>query len=182
MLHPYTSRYHGGAIDVAFLGAAEVDESGNVNVSNFGEGRAPGCGGFIDISQTAKKVVFLGTLVGGPTSVTLRGGKLTFHRQGGEVRQCLRREILWSSHSALSAARPAVPRNTSETYLISLLPPLTPLPAAAFVAAAAPSSSLHHAQLPSQGLLGWRALLYSRSNIFSVSHAQPGYSTPVGRH
>jgi propionate CoA-transferase len=72
---------------VAFLGAAEVDEAGNVNVSNFGEGLAPGCGGFIDISQTAKKVVFLGTLVGGRTGVTVRGGKLIIHRQGGEVRQ-----------------------------------------------------------------------------------------------
>lgn len=42
---------------MAFLGAAEVDQFGNVNVSNFGYNKSPGCGGFIDISQTAKKVM-----------------------------------------------------------------------------------------------------------------------------
>ena len=66
--------YHGRGVDIAFLGFAEVDRAGNVNVSRI-EAAIIGTGGFIDISQKARKVVFCGTLaVRGRFAVTEAGG------------------------------------------------------------------------------------------------------------
>lgn len=50
----------------------QADQLGNVNVSRFGSGRAPGCGGFIDISQTSRAVVYLGTFTSGGLKVQVR--------------------------------------------------------------------------------------------------------------
>lgn len=73
----------GGNLDAAVLGCAEVDEAGNVNVSNF-SGRHPGCGGFIDISQAAKRVMFAGTFTNGGLEVSTEDGRLRIDQEGRE--------------------------------------------------------------------------------------------------
>jgi propionate CoA-transferase len=73
--------YHGGGLDLGFLGMGEADEHGNVNVSKLGN-RITGSGGFIDISQNAKAMVFCGTFTNGDIELDVEDGRISILKDG----------------------------------------------------------------------------------------------------
>lgn len=93
--------YSGGGLDIAFLGFGQIDAVGNVNASKLG-GVPVGPGGFIDIAQNARKVVFCGTFDAKGSDLKSGDGKLTI-AQHGSVQKFVRAvdQITFSGKQAL---------------------------------------------------------------------------------
>jgi propionate CoA-transferase len=95
--------YDGGGIDIAFLGFGEVDEAGNVNVSRLGE-RLQGSGGFINITQSASRIIFCGTMTTSGMAVSIENSTLRIVREG-KTRKFVPSVSHLTFNSKVSAAR-----------------------------------------------------------------------------
>ncbi|MDR2076689.1 MAG: hypothetical protein LBP61_07145 [Desulfovibrio sp.] len=100
--------YDGGGLDLAYLGLAECDEKGNINVSKMGP-RVTGCGGFINITQNAKRVFFCGTFTAKGLKVKAANGRLSIEQEGS-VKKFLKNvnHITFSGEYAVKTGQPVL--------------------------------------------------------------------------
>lgn len=97
-----------GMLDACCLGMAQLDATGSVNVSRFGT-QLIGPGGFIDISQNARKAVFCGTFTAKGLRAEVHDGGLRITREGSVGKFVARvEETTYSGPFALAEGREAV--------------------------------------------------------------------------
>ncbi|MTI17134.1 3-oxoacid CoA-transferase [Rhodobacteraceae bacterium RKSG542] len=98
--------YDGGGLDQAFLGLAECDANGDLNVSRFGP-KIAGCGGFINITQNAKEVFFCGTFTAAGLDVATENGKLVILKEG-KIKKFLEKvqQVTFSANQARKNVKP----------------------------------------------------------------------------
>jgi propionate CoA-transferase len=93
--------YDGGGLDVGVLGAVEVDAEGSVNVSSFA-GRFAGVGGFVNIAQSARRVVFCCAFRSGDLEIAVEGQRLRIVREGRHTKFVRRvQQVCFHGPSAL---------------------------------------------------------------------------------
>lgn len=100
--------YDGGGLDLAYLGLAECDEAGNINVSKLGP-RVTGCGGFINITQNAKRLFFCGTFTAKGLKIATGDGTLKI-LQEGSARKFLKKvgHVTFSGEYAQEVGQPVL--------------------------------------------------------------------------
>ncbi len=110
--------YDGGGLDAAVLGAVEVDAEGSVNVSNIA-GRFAGVGGFVNIAQNARRVIFACTFRAGGLQVTADSGRLKIAREGNHAK-FVRRVAQVCFHGPSAVARGQKVRFITERAVFEL--------------------------------------------------------------
>ena len=100
--------YDGGGIDLAFLGLAECDHEGNINVSKM-NGRISGTGGFVNISQHCKKLFFLGTFTTKGLKIAIKDGRVAIEKEG-QIRKFVNsvEQITFSGSYAAEIGQPVL--------------------------------------------------------------------------
>lgn len=101
--HEQMDYYNGAGVDITYMGLGELGEDGSVNSTKMGP-RCTGAGGFIDITQNAKKVVFLGTFTASGAKYEFSDGKLTI-LQEGKIRKMVKKVAQLSFNGPMARAK-----------------------------------------------------------------------------